>query len=208
MSLNFGRQQLAIPGPSVIPDRVLSAMHRPSPDIYEGELVEISTRVFADLKAVARTKENCAVYISNGHGAWEAALRNTFAEGDEVLVLATGRFAAGWAELARSLGLKTEVIDFGMTADADPNRLEEILRADTGRRFKAVMVVQTDTASSVRNDIPALRKAIDDAGHDALFAVDCIASLGCEPFEMDRWGVDLMVTAPSNPSKWIDGAST
>ena len=55
--------------------------------------------------------------------------------------------------------------------------------------------MQTDTASSVRNDIPALRAAIDAAGHPALLAVDCIACLGCDPFDMDAWGVDVMVAA-------------
>ena len=41
MSLANGRHYLAIPGPSVMPDRVLQAMHRPAPNIYTGELVEM-----------------------------------------------------------------------------------------------------------------------------------------------------------------------
>lgn len=195
MSLNHGREQLAIPGPSVIPDRVLAAMHRPSPNIYEGELIDITASIYPDLKAVARTAHNAAIYISNGHGAWEAALRNTLAEGDHILVLATGRFANGWADLADSLGIHCDRIDFGMQSDADPAKLEEALKADTEKRYKAVLVVQTDTASSVRNDVPALRKAIDNAGHDALFMVDCIASLACDRYEMDEWGVDVTVAA-------------
>ena len=36
MTLANGRPYLAIPGPSVMPDRVLAAMHRPSPNIYAG----------------------------------------------------------------------------------------------------------------------------------------------------------------------------
>ena len=194
MSLNFGRTQLAIPGPSVIPERVLNAMHRPSPNIYHGELIEMVDTLYPDLKAVARTKHDVAIYISNGHGAWEAALDNTLNSGDTVLVLKTGRFGAGWGEMARKNGIKTEVMDFGMQSDADPNRVEQALRADKEGKIKAVLTVQTDTASSVSNDIPALRSAIDSASHDALFMVDCIASLGCEPFEMDLWGVDVMVT--------------
>lgn len=195
MSLNHGREQLAIPGPSVIPDRVLAAMHRPSPNIYEGELIDLTASLYPDLKAVARTAHSAAIYISNGHGAWEAALRNTLVEGDGILVLATGRFADGWADLAESLGIDCTRIDFGMQGQADPAKLEEALQADNEKRYKAVLVVQTDTASSVRNDIPALRQAIDTAGHDALFMVDCIASLGCDCYEMDQWGVDVTVAA-------------
>ena len=195
MSLNFGRSLLAIPGPSVIPERVLSAMHRPSPNIYEGELIDLTASLFPDLKTVARTGGQAAIYIANGHGAWEAAIRNTLNSGDKILVLTTGRFAAGWGELAESHGIELQVLDFGMQGDADPQKLEDALRADAKGEIRAVLTVQTDTASSVLNDIPSLRTAIDNAGHDALFMVDCIASLACDRFEMDAWGVDVMVAA-------------
>ncbi len=194
MSLNFGRTQLAIPGPSVIPERVLSAMHRASPNIYHGELVDMVTTIFPDLKAVARTKHNAAMYIANGHGSWEAALVNVLNPGDKVLVITTGRFGEGWGAVARGLGVETQILDFGLHSAADPQKLEEVLRADTNGELKAVMTVHVDTATSVLNDIPALRQAIDNAGHDALFMVDCIASLGCDRFEMDDWGVDVVMT--------------
>ena len=74
MSLNFGRSLLAIPGPSIMPDRVLQAMHRPAPDIYSGALVEAMPQLVDDLRSVARTKEQAAIYIVNGHAAWEAAM--------------------------------------------------------------------------------------------------------------------------------------
>jgi alanine-glyoxylate transaminase / serine-glyoxylate transaminase / serine-pyruvate transaminase len=195
MSLNFGRHQLAIPGPSVIPERVLAAMHRASPNIYEGEIVEMTESLPPDLRAVARTQHKLAIYIANGHGAWEAALRNTVRPGEKILVLATGRFAANWGKLAETLDISVEKLDFGMQGHAEPEALEKALRRDSAREIKAVLTVQTDTASSVRNDIRELRAAIDASGHPALFLVDCIASMGCEPFEMDQWGVDVAVTA-------------
>ncbi len=193
MSLNFGRTILAIPGPSVIPDRVLNAMHRASPNIYEGELIDLTASLFPDLKTVAQTKHHAAIYIGNGHAAWEAALQNTLNTGDEILVLSTGRFAAGWGEMARGLGIETQVLDFGMQGQIEPDTLEATLHADKNKKIKAIICVQTDTASSVKNDVAALRTAIDQSGHDALFMVDCIASLGCDRFEMDTWGVDVMV---------------
>ena len=194
MSLNFGREQLSIPGPSVMPDRVLAAMHRPSPNIYEGDLIKLTHSLFPDLKTVAQTKHSAAIYIANGHGAWEAAISNTCSRGDTILVLVTGRFGAGWAEMASELGVQTRILDFGMDADADPAVVTQTLKEDVDHVIKAVFTVQTDTASSVKNDIKALRKAIDEANHPALFFVDCIASLGCDKFEMDAWGVDVMVT--------------
>ena len=196
MSLNHGRDLTAMPGPSMIPDRVLRAMHRAAPDIYGEPLIGMTATVMADLKRLAGTAGAVAVYIGNGHAVWEASVANLFTPGDRVLVLSTGRFGLSWAETARRMGIAVEVMNFGFRAAADPARLEARLRADReGVPLKAVLTVQTDTASGVRNDVAALRAAIDAAGHHALFAVDCIASLGCEPFEMDALGVDVMLAA-------------
>jgi alanine-glyoxylate transaminase/serine-glyoxylate transaminase/serine-pyruvate transaminase len=194
-TLSQGREYLAIPGPSVMPDAVLQAMHRASPNIYEGELLDLTATVVADLKKVARTSGDVAIYIGNGHAAWEAALANTIYEGDEVLVPATGRFGHGWAEVATSLGATANVIDFGRGNTVDIARLTATLRADTTHRIKAVLATHVDTSTSVKTDILAIRGALDAAGHPALLMVDCIASLGCDRFEMDAWGVDVMVAA-------------
>ena len=195
MSLAHGRDLLAIPGPSVVPDRVLRAMHRASPNIYEGELIELTASVMADLRRVAGTAGPVAIYIGNGHAGWEAAAANLLAPGDRALALATGRFAEGWAATARRLGAEVEVMDFGFRAPADPARLEARLRADREGAIRAVMVCQTDTASSVMNDLAGLRAAIDAAGHPALLMVDAIACLGCDPLAMDALGIDLVVAA-------------
>ncbi len=190
-----GRPYLAIPGPSVIPDQVLRAMHRASPNIYTGELHDVTASLIPDLKRVAATEHNVAIYIGNGHAAWEAALVNTLNPGDTVLLLATGRFGHGWAEMARALGIIVEVLEFGMQDAVDLAQTEAALRADTEGRIKAVLAVHVDTSTSIKNDIAGIRAAMDAAGHGALLMADCIASLGCDAFEMDAWGVDVMVAA-------------
>ncbi|MGB4111897.1 MAG: aminotransferase class V-fold PLP-dependent enzyme [Yoonia sp.] len=195
MSLANGRAYLAIPGPSVIPDAVLRSMHRASPNIYEGELHDLTDSLIPDLKAVAMTKQNVAIYIGNGHAAWEAALSNVLSEGDTVLVLATGRFCIGWGEMAEGLGVTVQTIDFGDRADVDLAKVEDALRADKTGKIKAVLAVHVDTSTSVKNDVAGLRRVLDTTGHDALLMADCIASLGCDRFEMDAWGVDVMVAA-------------
>ncbi len=195
MTLQWGRPMVAIPGPSIIPDQVLSAMHRPMVDIYDGELVEVTQSLLADLATLARTSGDAFIAIANGHGAWEMAVTNTLARGDKVLVLESGHFAPGWGTMASMLGVEVEVLPGTLCDPVDPAALEARLVADTGHDIKAVLVVQVDTGTSVCNDIPALRRAIDTAVHPALFMVDCIASLGALPFEMDAWGVDVMVAA-------------
>ncbi len=195
MSLAFGRHHLAIPGPSVMPDRVLCAMHRPAPNIYAGELPEITEQIKIKLKALAQCSGDVAIYIGNGHSAWEASICNTFSRGDRAMGLVNGRFGSAWLQMANELGVQGEALSFGATSSVDPKKVEEALIADKSHEIKAVMTVQTDTSTGIRNDIEAIRAAIDAASHPALLMVDCIASFGCEPFDMDALGVDLMVCA-------------
>ncbi len=194
-SLAHGREYLAIPGPSVMPDAVLQAMHRPSPNIYDGALIEMMPALTQDLKRVAGTQHDVAIYIANGHGTWEAALSNVIAPGETVLAPASGRFTHGWAEMAEGIGAKVDLIDFGLSSPWDLDRIAEALNADKEHKIKAVLVVHVDTSTSIRNDIPALRALLDDLNHPALLMADCIASMGCDRFEMDAWGVDVTVTA-------------
>lgn len=194
-ALSQGRTYLAIPGPSVMPDTVLQAMHRPSPNIYDGALIDMMPDLTRDLRRVARTGHDVAIYIANGHGTWEAALSNVIAPGETVLAPASGRFTHGWAEMAEGIGAKVQLIDFGTSSAWDLDRIADALRADKSHQIKAVLAVHVDTSSSIRNDIPALRKLLDDLDHPALLMADCIASLGCDRFEMDEWGVDVTVTA-------------
>lgn len=194
MSLRHGREFLAIPGPTTVPDEVLGAMHRPAVDIYAGELVGMTASCLADLKRIFRTEGRTYIYAANGHGAWEAALSNVLSRGDKVLVLESGRFARGWGEMAQVMGIEVEILPGDWRRAVDPADVEARLRADRAGEIKAILVVQVDTASSVANDIAAIRRAIDSAGHGALYLVDTIASLATMPFEMDAWGVDVAVS--------------
>ena len=176
-----------------MPDAVLRAMHRAAPNIYAGELIDLAASLVPDLKRVARTDGHVAMYIGNGHAAWEAALANTIAPGDTVLVPATGRFGYGWADMAEGVGATTQILDFGKRDPWDMDQIAEALRTDTAHQIKAVLAVHVDTSTSVRNDVAALRAVLDDLDHPALLMADCIASLGCDKFEMDAWGADVMV---------------
>jgi len=194
-TLAHGRDHLSIPGPSVMPERVLRAMHRPAPNIYQGELVDITASIKTDLNTLASNSGEVGIYIGNGHAAWEASLVNTFSRGDKALFLTNGRFGLAWAEAASGLGIDVQLLDCGHKHAVNADELEMVLKADTGHSIKAVLTVHTDTASSSSNDLNSIRKAINNAKHPALFMVDSIASFACEPFNMDELGVDVMVTA-------------
>jgi alanine-glyoxylate transaminase/serine-glyoxylate transaminase/serine-pyruvate transaminase len=191
MTIANGREFLTIPGPTNIPDAVLAAMHRPAIDIYSGEMLGLTRSLHEDLPKVFRTSGRTYIYAANGHGGWEAAVSNVLSRGETVLALESGVFALGWADMARMLGAKVETLKGDWRRAVDPAAVAQRLESDTSHEIKAILVVQIDTASGVVNDIRAVRQAIDRARHPALLMVDAVASLGCMPFEMDAWGVDV-----------------
>jgi alanine-glyoxylate transaminase/serine-glyoxylate transaminase/serine-pyruvate transaminase len=194
MVVRAGREFLAIPGPTNMPDEVLRAMHRPALDIYSDQMVELTDSLLRDLSKLFATKGRSYIHIANGHGAWESALSNVLSRGDKVLVLESGRFAIGWGNAAAAMGAEVEVLKGDWRRSIRAGEVEARLRLDTDHQIKAILAVQVDTASGAFNDIEAIGKAIKATGHPALFMVDAVASLGCMPFEMDEWGIDVAMS--------------
>ncbi|MBM3532731.1 MAG: aminotransferase class V-fold PLP-dependent enzyme [Alphaproteobacteria bacterium] len=193
MTVMRGRQFFQNPGPTNIPDRILRAMDRVSMDFMGKEFAEIADFCFAGLKRVFKTRQTMFVYASNGHGAWEAAVVNLFSAGDKVLVLETGRFSASWGEMATAYGLKVETLNFDWRTGVEPAKVEERLKADTARDIRGVLLVHNETATGMAHPVAEVRRAIDRAGHPALFLSDTISSLASIDFRMDEWKVDVAV---------------
>jgi len=194
MTVAAGREFLAIPGPTNMPDEVLRAMHRPALDIYSDQMVELTDSLLRDLSSLFATKGHSYIHIANGHGAWEGALSNVLSRGDKVLVLESGRFAIGWGNTAAAMGADVEVLKGDWRRAIRPAEVEARLKQDKNHEIKAILAVQVDTASGAYNDIEAIGKVIKATGHPALFMVDAVASLGCMPFEMDAWGIDVAMS--------------
>src|SRR6516165_11043023 len=194
MTVRAGREFLAIPGPTTMPDEVLQAMHRPALDIYSDQMMNLTDSLLRDLSKLFATKGKSYIYISNGHGAWEAVLANVLSRGDKVLVLESGRFAVGWGDAARAMGADVEVLKGDWRRAVKADEVEARLRKDQAHEIKVILIAQVDTASGVVNDIEAIGKAVKASGHPALFMVDAVASLGCMPFEMDAWGIDVAMS--------------
>jgi alanine-glyoxylate transaminase/serine-glyoxylate transaminase/serine-pyruvate transaminase len=184
---------LQIPGPTNVPDRILRAIDHPTIDHRGPAFKQLARRVLDGLRGVFQTAEPVIVYAASGTGAWEAALVNTLSPGDRVLMYETGHFATLWRRLAEKLGLRPEFIAGDWRRGADPAAIAERLAADRDHAIKAVCVVHNETSTGCVSPIAAVRQAIDDVGHPALFMVDVISSLASIDYRHDAWGVDVTV---------------
>ena len=189
-----GRNHLFVPGPTNIPDRIQRAMMVPSEDHRSVDFPALTKPLFQDAKRVfGSTDGTIFLFPASGTGIWESALCNTLARGDKVLSARFGQFSHLWIDMAQRLGLDVVVQEEAWGTGADPDRIEEALRADKGHEIKAVMVVHNETATGVTSDIGAVRRAIDAAGHPALLFVDGVSSIASLPFKMDEWRVDAAI---------------
>jgi len=194
MPRRAGRHFLQIPGPTNVPDRVLRAIDLPTMDHRGPEFADLGKTVFAGMKRVFKsTQGEVVIYPASGTGAWEAALVNTLSPGDRVLMTETGHFATLWQKMAAKLGLQVEILGTDWRHGADPEAIAKRLRADTAKEIKAVCVVHNETSTGVTSRIGEVRKAIDAAGHPALYMVDTISSLASIDYRHDEWGVDVTV---------------
>jgi alanine-glyoxylate transaminase / serine-glyoxylate transaminase / serine-pyruvate transaminase len=188
-----GRHFLQVPGPSNVPDRVLRAIARPTIDHRGPEFAKLALGLLEDLKPIFKTSAKIMIFPSSGTGAWEAAIVNTLSPGDKVLMFETGQFATLWKDMAVNLGLEVQFVASDWRHGADPDAVESILREDRSHTIRAVGVVHNETSSAVTNSVPAIRKALDRAGHPALLMVDTISSLGSMDYRHDEWGVDVAI---------------
>ena len=186
-----GRHFLQIPGPTPVPDRVLRAIDTPVIDHRGPEFAKMAKKALEAIKTVFKTSHPVIIYTATGTGAWEGALVNTLSPGDRILMVETGQFATLWKKMAERLGLKPEFIETDWRVGADPQVIESYLRKDTNKDIKAVCIVHNETSTGCCSPIPEIRKAIDAAGHPALFMVDTISSLGSTDYRHDEWGVDV-----------------
>jgi alanine-glyoxylate transaminase/serine-glyoxylate transaminase/serine-pyruvate transaminase len=192
-----GRRLLHAPGPSPIPDEVLHAMNVQNMDLADPRVDASIAACEAGLRTVFGTGAATRVlmFIANGHGVWESVVQNLAAPGEAVLVPGTGHFADQWARVAEALGRVVVRTPWREGFPIDAEAVAAALRDDRAHAIRAVFAVHTDTASGVTSDLVALRRAIDDARHPALLVADAVASLACEPIDMDACGLDVVIGA-------------
>lgn len=185
---------MQIPGPSAVPERILSAISRQTIDHRGPDFAKVGLRALDGMKTIFNTESHVFIYPSSGTGAWEAALVNTLSPGDRVLMFETGHFSTLWKKLAEKLGLKPEFIAGDWRGGADADQIEAYLAEDKTHEIKAVCVVHNETSTGSVSPIAAVRQAIDNAGHPALFMVDTISGLASLEYQHDAWGVDVTVS--------------
>jgi len=183
---------LRIPGPTALPASVREAGARQMINHRGPEFAAMLGRILAGMKPYFGTTSDIAMITSAGSGGLEAAVVNTLSPGDRVVGVSIGSFGDRFAKIASTYGADVTKVEAEWGYAAATDEVREVLRATPGA--KAVLLTHNETSTGVMNPIGPLAAAIRDETPDALILVDSVSGLGAVPFEMDDWGVDLVVT--------------
>ncbi len=184
-----------IPGPTNMPEALRKAVDMPTLDHRSPLFGQILHPALAGVKKVLKSESaEIFVFPSTGTGGWETAITNTLNAGDKILAARNGMFSHRWIDMCQRHGLDVQVVETPWGEGLPADRYEEILTADTAHEIKAVLATHNETATGVKSDIAAVRRALDAAGHPALLFVDGVSSIASMDFRMDEWGVDIAVT--------------
>ncbi len=191
----FSQNPVFIPGPTNMPEALRKAADMPTLDHRSPLFGQILRPALAGVKKVLKS-ESAEIFIfpSTGTGGWETAISNTLSAGEQILAARYGMFSHRWIDMCQRHGLDVKVVEAPWGGGLPAERYAEILTADRSHRIRAVLVTHNETATGVKSDVAAVRRALDAARHPALLFVDGVSSIGSMDFRMDEWGVDIAVT--------------
>ena len=186
-------QNLRVPGPTPLPSEVREAQAAPMIDHRGTEFGELLREITAGLAKLIGTSGDVLLLTGSGSGALEAAVVNALSPGDRVLAVTIGSFGDRFAKIALLFGADVERFEVPWGEAADPAALAAHLAANPP--YRAVLLTHNETSTGVTNPLRELVAAVRNGPGDPLVLVDGISGLGAMPFEMDAWGIDLVVSA-------------
>ncbi len=186
-------QNLRVPGPTPLPREALEAQSAPMIDHRGTEFAELLGEISTGLAGLIGTSGEVLLLTGSGSGALEAAVVNTLSPGDRVLAVTIGSFGDRFAKIASAFGAQVERFEVPWGEAADPEALARHLAANPP--YRAVLLTHNETSTGVTNPLRELAEVVRNAPGEPLVLVDGISGLGAMPFEMDAWGIDLVVSA-------------
>jgi len=183
------KNRLFTPGPTPILPAAQTAMASFAMHHRTADFRALYSRVLADMRDFIGTQNDVLVLASSGTGVMEGSVSNLTSPGDKVVVLTAGKFGERWRDLAKAFGCNVDVLSvpYGQTFSLDEVRQK--LTPDT----RAVYLQSTESSTGARHDVKGIAQLVRQTGDDTLLVVDAITGLGTTHFDVDGWGVDVII---------------
>jgi aspartate aminotransferase-like enzyme len=183
------KNRLFTPGPTPILPAAQSAMASFAMHHRTADFRALYSRVLADMKDFIGTQNDVLVLASSGTGVMEGSVSNLTSPGDKVLVLTAGKFGERWRDLAKAFGCVVELVSVPYGETFAPDEIRQKLTPD----IRAVYVQSTESSTGTRHDIKGIAQLVRQTGEGTLLVVDAITGLGTTHFDVDGWGIDIII---------------
>ena len=184
---------LMIPGPTPVPENVLSCMSKHPIGHRSGDFQEIVKKTTEQLKWLHQTTADVLTITGSGTAAMEAGIINTLSKGDQVICGDNGKFGERWVKVAKAYGLEVKVVKTDWGQPLDPNEFKRLLKEDRDGKIKAVILTHSETSTGVINDLKTINNEVK-SNSKAITIADCVTSLGACNIPMDEWGIDVIAS--------------
>ena len=184
---------LMIPGPTPVPENVLSCMSKHPIGHRSGDFQEIVKKTTEQLKWLHQTTADVLTITGSGTAAMEAGIINTLSKGDQVICGDNGKFGERWVKVAKAYGLEVKVVKADWGQPLDPNEFKRLLKEDRDGKIKAVILTHSETSTGVINDLKTINNEVK-SNSKAITIADCVTSLGACNIPMDEWGIDVIAS--------------
>jgi aspartate aminotransferase-like enzyme len=183
------KNRLFTPGPTPILPAAQTAMASFAMHHRTADFRALFSRVLADMKEFIGTNKDVLVLSASGTGAMEGSVSNLTSPGDRVLVLTAGKFGERWRDLAKAFGCTVEMVSAAYGETFSLAEVQQKLTPDV----RAVYVQATESSTGARHDIKGIARLVRAMGDDTLLVVDAITGLGTTHFDVDGWGIDVII---------------
>lgn len=184
---------LMIPGPTPVPENVLSSMSKHPIGHRSKDFQKIVQETTLQLKWLHQTTAEVLTITGSGTAAMEAGIINTLSKGDKVICGDNGKFGERWVKVAKAYGLDVIIVKAEWGQPLDPAQFKKILEKDINKKIKAVILTHSETSTGVINDLKTINNEVKKHG-EAITIADCVTSLGACNIKMDEWGIDVIAS--------------
>jgi len=178
-------------GPTNCSPRVTAALTNPGTTPVCKEIYEVMDDIKEMLKFVFQTKNKVTVAIQNsGTGGLEAALCNLVDPGEKIIIAVGGIWGHRTVEKAKARGIDVIRMD---SQPGDVFTMEELEREIIKHKPVLLFITHGESSGGTVQSLERLGEICHK--HNCLLAVDAVVSLGGVPLFVDRWGIDIAVSA-------------
>ena len=183
-------QQLRVPGPTPLPERVVRSQSRPMINHRGPEAAVVVRDIVEGLRWSLQTANDILFFPASGTGGLEAAVANLLSPGEKVLFCSIGNFGKRWADIARAYSVDVIYHETVWGEPLDAEDVERLLAQNP--EVTKVFVTHNETSTGVVNDIAAVAAVVKSRGK--LLVVDSVSGAGSMPLPVDELQIDVAIT--------------